>query len=84
LAPLAEQLGLRFEAKVYMTIAALVKPRRRAPRSELARLKARGIVEAGFGLTQADFLAFERDARPTEIGELLGAAGTTTRAPTAR
>ena len=83
MAPLAEQLGLRFEAKVYMTIAALVKPRRRAPRSELARLKARGIVEAGFGLTQADF-AFERDARPTEIGELLGAAGTTTRAPTAR
>ena len=64
MAPLAEQLGLWFEARVYLTIAALVDPGRPVVESELARLnKARGVVEAPGGLSLADFLAAERSAR---------------------
>jgi hypothetical protein len=73
MATLAEQLGLWFEARVYLTIAAIVDPRRPGPERELTRLKARGTVNADQGLTLADLLTFSgvherRDSRESDQG----------------
>jgi enediyne biosynthesis protein E4 len=63
MAALAEQLGLWFEARVYLTIADLVDPGRPGLERELARLKARDMVDARPGLTLADLLTPDRDSR---------------------
>jgi tetratricopeptide (TPR) repeat protein len=81
---LAERLGLWFEARVYLTVAALVDPRRPVRESEMARLKARGIVEAPGGLSLADFLALERNARATGLEKSPAAASMTRQGQAAR
>jgi tetratricopeptide (TPR) repeat protein len=77
MAPLAEQLGLWFEARVYLTIAALVDPGRPVVETELARLKSRVVVEAPGGLSLADILAAERSARAMRLEKSPAAASTT-------
>jgi len=62
MARLAEQLGRWFEARVFLTIAALVEPNRGDFPGELARLNHRNVVDAQPGLTLAELLARELDA----------------------
>jgi tetratricopeptide (TPR) repeat protein len=62
MARLAEQLGRWFEARVFLTIAALVEPNRRDFLGELARLDRRDVVDAQPGITLAELLARELDA----------------------
>jgi hypothetical protein len=58
---LAEQLGDWFEARVYLTIAALVEPNREKPSTELARSKQRELVDAPPSLNLAQLLARQFD-----------------------
>jgi enediyne biosynthesis protein E4 len=62
LARLAEQLGRRFEARVFLTLAIEVEPNRVDLREELARLAHPDAVEATPGRTLADVLAADLDA----------------------
>ena len=62
LARLAEQLGRRFEARVFLTLAVEVEPNRGELREELARLAHPDVVEAQPGRTLADVLAADLDA----------------------
>jgi enediyne biosynthesis protein E4 len=59
MARLAARLGRWFEARVYLTIAALANPTRGDRRAELARLKQRQVVNAPPGTSLADVLAPE-------------------------
>jgi enediyne biosynthesis protein E4 len=62
MARLAEQLGRWFEARVFLTIAALVEPHHDKFPEELARLNRREVVDAQPGLTLAELLARDLDA----------------------
>jgi enediyne biosynthesis protein E4 len=61
---LAEQLGQRFEAQAFLTVAVEVDPERDDLRSDLLRLKRETEAIGRPGLTLADRLAIERDAAP--------------------
>ncbi len=63
LARLAEQLGYRFEARVFATVALEAERAREDLRAALARLESRTMSAAGSGQTLADALA-------AELGEL--------------
>ncbi len=62
LARLAEQVGRWFEARVFLTIAALVESRRGDLDGELSRLNRRAVVSAPPGRTLAEVLALELGA----------------------
>jgi tetratricopeptide (TPR) repeat protein len=57
LARLAAELGRWFEARVFLTIAAMVHPARGDPRAELTRLEHRQKLDTPQGLSLADVLA---------------------------
>jgi enediyne biosynthesis protein E4 len=61
---LAEQLGQRFEARAFLTVAVEVDPQRDDLRSDLLRLKRDAEAIGRPGLTLADRLTIERDAAP--------------------
>jgi tetratricopeptide (TPR) repeat protein len=62
MAGLAAQLGRWFEARVFLTIAALVEPNRGHYQEELACLNRRDVVAVQPGITLAELLARELDA----------------------
>jgi len=62
MARLAEQLGRWFEARVFLTIAALVEPNGDKFSAELTRINQREQVDAPPGLTLAELLARALDA----------------------
>jgi enediyne biosynthesis protein E4 len=62
LARLSEQLGRWFEARVFLTIAAMVAPTRVDLPAELARINRREVVDAPPGRTLAEVLASDLQA----------------------
>ena len=58
---LAEQLGLAFEARAFLTIAVAVHPDRDDLRRDLARLDRREATPLGAGHALADVLAVETE-----------------------
>jgi thioredoxin-like negative regulator of GroEL len=62
MARLAAQLGQRFEAKAFLTIAVAAQPRRDDLRAELARLDHEDRITAQAGRTLAEVLAPDLDA----------------------
>ena len=63
MARLAEQLGLAFQARAFLTIAAAVHPERDELRRERARLDRREETLFRAGRTLADLLAVENPCR---------------------
>jgi len=66
MARLAEQLGHRFEARAFLTVAVAADPQRDDLRSDLARLNRDGQTRIGQGRTLAEILAHEFDATPCQ------------------
>jgi thioredoxin-like negative regulator of GroEL len=62
MARLAEELGLTFEARAFLTVAASVEPGRDELRRHLAQLEQRARMIKGAGQTLAEILAAELEA----------------------
>jgi enediyne biosynthesis protein E4 len=77
MARLAEQLGQRFEAKAFLTLAIAVDPDRVDLRRDLARLHERSDTIGGAGRTLAQLVA-------AELGDVRSQSGQSTHGPVKR